>query len=161
MNQNTSLPKRFTILLATGLGTGYAPVAPGTFGSLLGPPLAWLCGFGPDNWMITVVVGTLLFLIGVPICVTGGSHFGVTDAKQIVFDEIAAFALVFLFVPVTLWTGLIGFALFRLFDIWKPWPIRRFERLPGGWGVMADDTVAGLFAGGFLKLIVLAFAEFR
>jgi len=95
----------------------------------------------------------VLFLVGVPICAAAGRHFGVTDAGQIVIDEIAAFACVFLFVPVTLPTALMGFLLFRLFDIWKPWPIRRFERFPGGWGVMADDTIAGLFAGGVLWLI--------
>lgn len=153
MTAPQSLLQRLNVLLATGLGTGYAPFAPGTFGSLLGPPLAWGCGLGPDNLVVTVLVGVVMFLIGVPICASAGRHFGVIDAHQIVIDEIAAFAFVFLFVPVTPLTALVGFILFRILDILKPWPIRRFELLPGGWGVMADDMVAGLLTGGGLWLI--------
>jgi phosphatidylglycerophosphatase A len=74
-----------------------------------------------------------------------------------VFDEIAAFGVVYLLVPFNLLTAVLGFVLFRLFDIWKPWPARRLERLPGGLGIMADDFAAGLYAAGSLWLIDLWF----
>ena len=74
------------------------------------------------------------------------------DPQPVVFDEIAAFFWVFLFVPLTWTTSLIGFVLFRVFDILKPWPIPRLERLPRGWGVMADDAAAGLLAGAVLGI---------
>lgn len=79
---------------------------------------------------------------------------GGKDPGAVVFDEIAAFPVVFLLVPVDLTTGLLGFLWFRFFDIAKPWPIRWFERFPGGWGIMADDLVAGVYSGASLWLTV-------
>ena len=75
------------------------------------------------------------------------------DPGQVVFDEIAAFSVVFLFVPISLRSAILGFLLFRLFDVWKPWPARRLERLPGGLGIMADDFAAAVYAAGGLWLI--------
>ena len=145
-----SFQNRILLAIATGLGTGYAPRAPGTVGSLLGPALAWCLRVFDLSTGVTITVGVALFLIGVPVCNTGIRLLKADDPQQVVYDEIAAFAWVYLFVPWT-WPSVIsGFLLFRLFDIAKPWPIRRFERLPGGWGVMADDAVAGLLAGTIL-----------
>lgn len=135
--------------LATGLGLGYLPKAPGTWGSLLGPLLVWSLGVAGDPGRMAIA-GVVCFLIGVPICNVGINHLRSKDPQQVVFDEIAAFFWVFLCVPVNIATALAGFVLFRVFDILKPWPIRRVERFPRGWGVMADDAVAGLIAGALL-----------
>jgi len=138
---------RFLLLLATGFGTGYARKAPGTVGSLLGPVLAWLACFDKDHQLSTIIIGVVLFVIGIPICQAGIRLLHAKDPSQVVFDEIAAFAWVYLFVPFTPTTVIIGFILFRVFDIAKPWPISYVERWPGAWGVMADDALAGIFAG--------------
>ena len=132
------------------MGLGFVPWAPGTIGSLAGPPLAWglqQAGIhGPMWWVCTV----LLFFVSVGICGRAALLLRAKDPSLIVLDEIVAFLFVFALVPVTLMTAVWGFALFRLFDIWKPWPIRAFEKLPGGWGIMSDDAVAGIFAGAIL-----------
>ncbi|WP_437185011.1 phosphatidylglycerophosphatase A family protein [Planctomicrobium sp. SH668] len=145
-----SLTDRVLLLLATGLGMGYAPKAPGTFGSLLGPLLLWAIGLLDLQTTRIAAIGVIAFLIGIPICNAGIRLLHAKDPSQVVFDEIAAFFWVYLFVPVTGITAIVGFLLFRLFDIWKPWPIRQFEKLPSGLGIMADDAVAGVFAGAIL-----------
>jgi len=145
---------RLLNILATGLGTGYAPKAPGTFGSLLGPPLIWgVQAAGGTSPVWTLLLGTGFFLAGIPICNAGIRVLQLKDPPQVVFDEIAAFFWVFLLVPLNGLTAIGGFLLFRAFDILKPWPIRQVERLPRGLGIMADDAVAGLIAGGLLALI--------
>lgn len=141
------------MLLATGLGFGLSPKAPGTVGSLWGPPLAWgmqQSGLTGWSWGVAAV---LIILAGIPICDRAATQIGRKDPGQVVYDEIAAFTLVFAMVPVNWLTGLAGFGLFRLFDISKPWPIRRFERLPGGWGIMLDDLIAAIYAGAALWLL--------
>jgi len=87
-----------------------------------------------------------IFLIGIPICSRGAKFFGKEDPGQIVFDEIAAIPVLFLFNPLTLVTAIWGFIWFRVFDVWKPWPVCTFEKLPGGLGVMADDMAAAAYA---------------
>lgn len=141
---------RVVLLLATGLGAGASRKAPGTVGSLWGPPLAWgMQEAGLSGWS-WAAAALLLAVAGVPLCGRACSLLGRKDPGSVVYDEIAAFPVVFALTPVTLLSSVLGFGLFRLFDIVKPWPIRRFERLPGGWGVMADDLIAGIFAGGLL-----------
>lgn len=136
--------------LATGCGIGYAPRAPGTFGSLLGVLLVWLLQWLALSPVVHVVVAVALLLVGVPICSRAAMLFGREDPPQVVYDEIAAFLIVFAVTKLTPVSAAIGFGWFRLFDIAKPWPIRRLERLPRGWGVMADDALAGVFAGAAL-----------
>ena len=134
-----------------GCGLGLAPVAPGTFGSLAGLPLAW------GMWQLPewgrLLAPLLCFAVGVPICGFAARRLGLKDPGAVVFDEIAAFSVVFLAVEMNLATGVLGFVLFRVFDILKPWPVRQLERLPGGWGIMADDFAAAAYAGGILWLI--------
>lgn len=138
---------RFLNVFATGLGTGYCPKGPGTAGSLLGPPLIWLLGMDSAHPWRALICGIIVFLIGIPICNAGIRVLRVQDPPQVVFDEIAAFFWIYLLVPINLVTAIAGFVLFRIFDISKPWLVRRAERLPGGLGIMADDAVAGLFSG--------------
>jgi len=144
------------VWLAVGLGTGLSPFAPGTFGTLLGPPLVWgLVLLGVHGlWFIPVTA--LLFAVGVPICSAGAKHFSRKDPPWVVFDEIAAFPLLYAFSPFNPWTACVGFVLFRFFDILKPWPIKRFEALPGGVGIMVDDLLAAAHACIVLRILVEA-----
>jgi phosphatidylglycerophosphatase A len=129
--------------IAFGFGSGLAPKAPGTVGTLLGLPLYWLItAAGPDlpNRIVLLIAA---FLLGIWACGRTGRALGVADHGGMVWDEIVAFALVLLFIPGGwLWIAL-GFALFRLFDILKPWPIRAADaHLKNGFGVMFDDLLA-------------------
>ena len=120
--------------------------APGTFGALWGLPLAWGCAQLPGTIWPLMAIAALL-LLGVPICGRAAADLGYKDPGPVVWDEFATVPLVFVLVPLTSpWIALIGFGLHRVFDISKPWPCRRFERLPGGWGIMADDVAAAFYA---------------
>ncbi len=148
----SQIRQRLLILLATGLGVGYARVAPGTFGSLLGLPLAWGLCAADLHPALYAGAAAALFLVGVRASTEAAAHFGRHDPRACVVDEIAAFPVVFAGValglmPFNLLSAVLGFGLFRLFDIWKPPPVRTLERLPRGWGVMADDLMAGIYAG--------------
>jgi phosphatidylglycerophosphatase A len=139
-------------LIAFGFGSGLAPKAPGTVGTLLGLPLFWLIVTVSSDLPNRIILLIAAFLIGVWACGRTGRALGVADHGGMVWDEIAAFALVLLFTPAGwLWIAL-AFALFRLFDILKPWPIRLADmRLKGGFGVMFDDLLAALYAIAALK----------
>jgi phosphatidylglycerophosphatase A len=138
---------------ALGFGSGLAPKAPGTFGTLVGLPLFWLLTFMPEP--IHYLTLTALFLIGIPLCTHTGNALGVSDHGSIVWDEIVAMMLVLEFTPASpLWWS-IAFVLFRLFDIWKPAPIRQCDaKLKGGFGVMFDDLLAAIYAIISLKLLL-------
>jgi len=139
------------IALSTALGAGYAPVAPGTWGSAVGlllwfvlPPSAWTQALA-----IALVVAAGAWSAGV-----AERHFRKTDPGQVVIDEVAGM-LVTLFLNPVGWLGAVGgFVLFRAADIVKPFPARRLERLPGGLGIMADDVMAGIYANLALRAIL-------
>ena len=142
-------------LLASCFGLGWLPVAPGTWGSL--PPVivfALMCHFGASVVSISIVMAALV-LAGSVICVKCApasiAAIGKADPGEVVADEFAGQALTFLPISVvaagqTWVVALLGFLLFRLFDITKPWPIRKLEKLPAGWGILLDDLLAGLYA---------------
>lgn len=141
---------RWSTLIATGMGIGYFPLFPGTIGSLFGLFLFLLLQhLSTVTFMLFLL---LLFGLGVYSSHLSESFFKKKDASQIVIDEIVAMLIVLFFLPSSLvwWTA--GFLFFRLFDIMKPPPIRMFERLPGGWGVMVDDLIAAGYALGVLYL---------
>lgn len=146
-----SLLDRLAWLYATGCGVGLVPKAPGTFGSLWGPLLVagWQSLSRPAHE--AVVVAIVAVLLGVAAAQRVARRYGLEDPGCVVCDEIVAFAIVFAMTPVTWTTAAIGFVWFRVFDVLKPWPIRRLERLPGGWGIMADDLLAGVFAAAALQ----------
>ena len=132
-------------LLAFGLGTGLSPVAPGSVGSLLGVVLAW--AVQPLAVELQIMVAVAMIVGGVWICGESERRIGVHDHSGIVWDEIAAMYSILLIVPISVGGWALAFALFRLFDIWKPWPIRDLDhRLHGGLGIMLDDLVAALYA---------------
>lgn len=139
------------LLLAFGFGSGLAPRAPGTAGTLAAVPLWLLIALLPQfaQWLLVAVV----ILAGIPICGIAARKLGVHDHGGIVWDEFAGLFLTMLLLPAGPGAGwmwlLIGFALFRVFDILKPWPIRWLDRhVPGGAGIMLDDLLAALFAVG-------------
>lgn len=142
---------RFALILATGLGVGYCPAMPGTVGSLWGLALVWLLLWLEVSLIPYLAIAVLLFLVGIPICSLASRQLNKSDPGSIVWDEIAAFPLTFLplvllDVPLDVVNAIAGFAWFRLFDIWKPWPIRKLDELHGGVGVMSDDQAAAVFA---------------
>jgi phosphatidylglycerophosphatase A len=137
---------RTTLVLATGFGIGLIPVMPGTFGSLLGLPLAWLVGRSELPVGVRFALEGAILLAGVPLCGRAARLIGRPDPGSVVYDEIAAIPLVFLSVPLTFSTAILGFLWFRVFDIAKPWPVHRLERIPGGLGIMIDDVAAALYA---------------
>ncbi|HWP94339.1 MAG TPA: phosphatidylglycerophosphatase A [Gammaproteobacteria bacterium] len=135
-------PVHFT---AFGLGVGLSPWAPGTLGTLLGLPLVWLVE--PLPLAARAGIAALLVICGSWICHMSARRLGVHDHPGIVLDEVTGFYVAMLLVPLDWVWGTAGFVLFRLFDIFKPWPVRWADRrLPGGVGIMADDVLAGLYA---------------
>jgi len=138
-------------ILAFGLGTGLAPFAPGTVGSLLGVLLAWLTLDLGLIAQIGVAIG--LSVAGIWICGESARRLGIHDHGGIVWDEIAGMYVTLLVAPFTLSAWILAFLLFRAFDIVKPWPIRDLDhRLGGGLGIMLDDLVAALYAAILLAL---------
>jgi phosphatidylglycerophosphatase A len=128
--------------LATGAGLGRLPGAPGTYGSVWGLALAWAAA--PLGEWVRMAAAAGCFLAGIPLCHRVAARWNQTDPCAIVWDEIAAVPFLFLLTPFTARNAVVGFILFRLFDTVKPWPVRRFEKLHGGLGIMADDLAAAL-----------------
>jgi phosphatidylglycerophosphatase A len=136
--------------VALGFGAGLAPRAPGTFGTLVALLPAWWCFSLPMSWRIGIVVAVIA--AGIWFCGESARRLGVHDHGGIVFDEIAGFMLAALALPKSsfFWLSL-AFVLFRIFDIWKPWPIREVDhRLAGGAGIMLDDLMAAVYAAACL-----------
>jgi phosphatidylglycerophosphatase A len=138
-------------LIYTGLGLGLAPKAPGTCGTLLGLPLFWLAG--DQSWPVQAGLWVLVFALGWWAAAKAEAELGVHDSPQVVIDEVAGYLTAVFLAPNRPAVWILGFILFRFFDILKPWPVNWADRrLPGGFGVMADDILAGLYAWLVLRL---------
>ncbi|MBM3328575.1 MAG: phosphatidylglycerophosphatase A [Calditrichaeota bacterium] len=147
------LPKGGLPTLIAALGPiGYLPVAPGTWGSGAGALIWWV---GPSRLEWWWSGGVLLLFAGLSVYVAGRAerHLG-HDARPIVIDEVAGQWLTLMFAPRIWWAILAGFFFFRIFDIVKPFPAGRSQRLPGGWGIVVDDLIAGLYAALALQLMI-------
>jgi phosphatidylglycerophosphatase A len=142
--------------IATALGAGYSPIAPGTCGTAVAVPLAWAMGHLPWWQFLAITVGVTL--IGVWAAATADRAWGTHDSGRIVIDEVAGYLVTVAFVDRTNWIALgIGFVVFRFFDIVKPPPVRWIdEKLPGGWGVVLDDIAAGVMGA----VVMWALAHF-
>jgi phosphatidylglycerophosphatase A len=144
--------KLFILILATGFGVGYSPVAPGTMGTLIAIPIYYLLsGIHFPLYEITLMA---FFLLSVWISENAERFFRKKDDQRIVIDEVIGFLITMLWVPKTFLFIIIGFFLFRFFDILKPFPIRRLEKgFKGGFAVVLDDVVAGVYANIVFRLI--------
>lgn len=136
-------------LLSTFFGVGYARPAPGTVASLVALPLAWLIlwKFGP---MTLVAASLAAFAVGVWSTDVYAARTGGEDPSECVIDEVAGQWLACAAAPLSLLGLAVAFALFRLFDITKLWPVSAGEKLPGGWGIMTDDMIAGALAAAII-----------
>jgi phosphatidylglycerophosphatase A len=167
-------PLDYLALALATFGVGYIRLAPGTWGSIVGVGLYLLVQFGQyavwqtglargwrieqlEAWRVQSNIFFVLLITAVGIWAAGRAAdiLNKKDPQQVVVDEIAGQFIALMFVPlnVSWWLILIGFILFRVFDIWKPYPIDSMQALPGGFGVVVDDLVAGIYAAIVLSLI--------
>ena len=141
-----------------GFGSGLVPKAPGTAGTLVGLLLFWLISGYALNVQLIIIAA--LFIIGIYFCDKTGKALGVADDGAIVWDEIVAMMLVLTITPSHWLTWLTAFALFRMFDIWKPFPINYFDaKLKNGFGVMFDDLLAAIYAIAAIKAILWTISQ--
>lgn len=139
-------------MLAFGFGSGLSPKAPGTMGTLAAIPLWWLLAQLPLSTYLVVVL--IAAVAGIVICGRAADRLGVHDHGGIVWDEFVGFWIAMAVLPVTWQSLILGFVLFRLFDILKPWPISWLDRrVSGGFGIMIDDVIAGLAAAGVITFL--------
>ena len=139
--------------LAFGFGSGLAPFAPGTFGTLMAIPLYLLISQLP--LLAYALITLLVCLTGIWICDQSSRSLGVHDHSGIVWDEFAGYFVTMLMAPATWYWIVTGFTLFRLFDIWKPWPISVLDKkVQGGLGIMVDDILAGIYAMICMQLLL-------
>ena len=135
---------RIGVFFATCAYVGYVPIAPGTFGSAAGLVLFWLVR-GTGSWSVEAAMIAAVALLGVWSGSAAERHFRGVDPGPVVIDEVFGMLVTLAFLPVGVAGAVTGFFVFRLLDIVKPWPARRFEALHGGWGIMADDGMAAVY----------------
>ncbi len=135
--------KRLALWIATAGGSGYFPFAPGTVGSAVGVIIYLLTRSFEPAWHIGLLVG--VSVVGTWAAGVAARHFGREDPGHVVVDEVAGQLATLLLLDVNWMGAIVGFFLFRVFDIIKPWPANRLEALHGGLGVMADDLMAGAY----------------
>jgi phosphatidylglycerophosphatase A len=181
MSLETELPTKrpkphVSILLATWFGLGNLPKAPGTWGSLGGTALAIFMAWLNFRYRVTtashpektfwaaglqityaeLAIAVLISIIGVIVADRAARYAQIEDPQWVVIDEVSGqlitYYLFFWVLPLNWKSWLLGLILFRIFDIWKPFPARQLERLPGGWGIMADDWMAGIYAAIVLRV---------
>ena len=144
---------RLGLFVATCGYLGYVPIAPGTFGSAAG-----LVVFAAVHWAgspaFELALIAFLFAIGVWSGNAAERHFGGVDPAPVILDEVVGMLITLALIPVNLPGAIVGFLLFRLLDVIKPWPANRMEALPGGLGVMADDAMAAVYGNVVMRLLV-------
>lgn len=148
------MKQRLGMLVATCGYVGFAPVAPGTFGSAVGLLLWWAersAGIG----VFEAAVVAVTFVVGVWSATIAEGELGV-DPGPVVIDEVLGMFVTLAFLPVNTGGAIVGFLVFRVLDVVKPWPSGRFERLPGGLGVMADDAMAGVYGNLVMRGLIAA-----
>lgn len=142
-------------ILATGFGSGLSPVVPGTMGTAVGVLVCLISYSLP--WPLRLVYVVAVCVASIYVAGRAEALFGKKDDQRIVIDEIAGLQVTMLPVAVTGLHLCAAFVLFRIFDIWKPYPVNRLQDLPGGWGVVADDLGAGVYAGIIMLLLTFLF----
>ena len=144
------------LLLAFGFGSGFASKAPGTFGTIAAIPFH-LIFINFPTWLHGTVIG-LAFLLGIWICGKTTEYLGVHDHEGIVWDEFVGYWITMFFLPLNWVWIILGFVVFRILDILKPWPIKWIdEKVRGGLGIMLDDLIAGIMGAAFLHALLLLY----
>ncbi len=144
--------KKPVYLLATGFGSGLSPIMPGTCGTIIAIPIYLLLNLLP--WMYYLSILGVMIIAGFVICGIVERQTKIKDNPSIVWDEIVGYLLTMAFMPTSWRYIIIGFILFRIFDIWKPWPVSWVnDNMRGGFGVVIDDLLAAVYAGLLLQLI--------
>ena len=148
------LLRRLGVFIATCAHVGYAPVAPGTFGSVVGLVVYY---FVRRQASITFEIATIavVLLIALWSATEAEHHFGGIDPGPVVIDEVIGMLITLALHPVNLVGAIAGFVIFRVLDVVKPWPARRLELLPGGFGVVLDDAMAGVYGNLIVWVLVL------
>jgi phosphatidylglycerophosphatase A len=138
------LLRRIGVFIATCAYVGYAPVAPGTFGSAIGLAVFYVVRHQRST---TVEVAAIVALaaVGLWSATEAEHHFGGIDPGPVVIDEVVGMLITLAFIPVNMAGAIVAFLIFRFLDVVKPWPARRLEQLPGGFGVVLDDMMAGVY----------------
>lgn len=142
-------PRHLAHWIALGFGAGLAPVAPGTVGTLAAIPLYLL--LEPLPAIAYAALVSVLFLLGVWACGKTARDFNDPDPSAVVWDEVVGFLITMFMAPAGWVYVVIGFVLFRVFDILKPFPINALQSAPGGWGILLDDVLAGVYAALLLR----------
>lgn len=148
------LMRSLALALSTAFGVGYAPVAPGTFGSLVGLLVWWLL---PQTAAAQFTAVVVVFFVGAWSGSHAEAHFGQTDPGPVVIDEVLGMLITLMFNPVGWQGATIGFLFFRVADIIKPYPANRLEALHGGFGIMADDGMAAVYSNLALRATIFVF----
>ena len=143
---------RLAVLLATVGGAGFAPIAPGTVGSAVGIAIYAVTRAWPASAQLSLLAAVTL--VGIWASTSAARHFGDSDPGFVVIDEVAGQLLTLCLLHVGAFGMFVAFALFRVFDIVKPWPARQLESLPGGLGIMADDLMAGVYGWIVMRLLI-------
>lgn len=146
--------KTFAVFVSTMGFTGFFPIMPGTVGTIWGLLLWYATTLTREPLLIQASLALFFFLLGIIFCGKAESDLNKHDPGSVIIDETAAAFLTFLGVNFSLWTALIGLILNRFFDILKPWPINKLQKLPGAWGIMLDDTAAGIVSRLILGAII-------
>ena len=139
-----TLRRRVGVFIATCAYVGYMPVAPGTWGSAIGVAIYYLVR---RQGSAAIELGTIAVLLAVGLwaATEAEHHFGGIDPRPVVIDEVVGMLITLALVPVNTFGVVVGFLIFRVLDVVKPWPARRLEHLPGGFGVVLDDVMAGVY----------------
>jgi len=146
---------RVGLFIATCGYLGYVPVAPGTFGSAAGLAVFFLIR-STGSMTVEVTAILALFAIGIWSGTVAEHYFGGIDPAPVVMDEVVGMLMTLAFLPVSVTGAFVGFLVFRVLDVIKPWPSARFERLPGGLGVMADDGMAAIYGNLVMQALIWA-----
>ena len=147
------MSRRLGLFIATVGYLGYAPFAPGTFGSAAGLAVfAAVRTTGSSVIELAVIVA--LFVIGIWSGTEAEHHFGGIDPGPVVLDEVVGMLITLALLPVSIWGALAGFVVFRVLDVFKPWPAGRLEHLPGGLGVMSDDGMAAIYGNLIMQALL-------
>ena len=146
------MKKRINIIISTYFYLGYSPVAPGTAGTLGAVPLFYLLSFYLSNLQY-LAASLLIIIIAIAVSSEAVKIFNKQDPNEVVIDEVAGFLVAMAFINPTILNVVLGFFLFRVFDIFKPFPCRTMERLRGGYGIVMDDIAAGIWTN--ISLIVI------